>query len=265
MKKPHIHSLFCATTLSLAAVFALPAHAQSASPDSGLYTTYFFSGSTFFRYQTCGAIGSSVGCYGSGQVTPFTHLCALMEGNESVNTKTNTVTRDIYVLDAGHGAGRALWLYVYSKSDAILGTSDTVTVKKIKTIGLPTRADANAECFMAADDGYIYIGTNESSAVARVTKSDNSLETLFSAGQSSDVSSITSNRYGFVDINFGVPGTTGYGDDEFRPDGSQAGSGSSGVLLNTAVATPVPADAPAAGSPPSAAPPVLWPARRSSH
>jgi hypothetical protein len=162
-----------------------------------------------------------------------------MEGDEVVNNTTNVVTRYIYILNDGNGLGGvSMRLDVYRKTDTISSTSDSVAVTKVKSVGLPVHGDTAAKCFMAANKDYIYVGTDQSSAVNRVAKAGYAVEGLFSAGQAAHVSSISSDKYGFATVAWGTPGTSGASNFEFRPDGSSAGSGGgTQFMLNTFAAT----------------------------
>ncbi|MBZ5599529.1 MAG: hypothetical protein LAN83_14555 [Acidobacteriia bacterium] len=205
-----------------------------APPDSTLYTNYFTgAGYQNFTWIVCGSTQDSSGCYGAGSLGPFGRGGALMEGNPSTNG--NTVTRAIYVVDIASGStGNGVTLYVYKKTDTVTTSSDTVTVTLLRTVNLPLTGGSTALCSMAANNRFIFIGTDQSPQAVRVQK--NNLSTLLVGGFSPpiNVTSITADKYGYVTVTFG--GFTGgeSGNYIFGPDGSGVGDGGGAwFMLNT--------------------------------
>src|SRR5271166_1572738 len=90
---------------------------------------------------------------------PFNRVCAVVEG-EPV-TVGNTVTRSIYVLDGGSNTS-SVSLNVFKKTDIITDNADTVSITPSKKLTLPLAGGSNALCTMAANDGFIFVGTNAS-------------------------------------------------------------------------------------------------------
>jgi hypothetical protein len=214
--------------LALAAVH-LQAQASPAAPDANLYTTY--SGTpTALTWIVCGSTTESSGCYGSGSLSPFVAIGAMLEGNPSVNG--DVVTRAIYIVDAG---ANPMVLYVYTKTDTVTASSDTASVTLTDTITLPLVGGSDVSAFMAANNGFLFIGsdfigTGENTPV-RVRKSNLKVTKLeeFQGG----TLAITADQYGYVSVE--QPGAfTVYGPNgEVEEDG-----GGDQFMLGTTQALP---------------------------
>ncbi|MGA8538849.1 MAG: hypothetical protein WB566_05085 [Terriglobales bacterium] len=227
---------------------------QTGPVDATLYTSYFFDSSyQNFTWVVCGSTVATEGCYASGQLGPFGTVGAMMEGVSSGNRKAGTVTRDIYVVDVASGsAGNDVVLYVYKKMDTINALSDTVKVSLYKSVTLPLTGGSNAVCSMAANAGYLFIGTDQTPEAVRVQKSNLSLETVGGFSPPMNVTSITADAYGYVTVTFGgfLSGENGL--IQFGPDGQFEGDGGGAwFMLNTATALST------AGLPQSSSQPAL--------
>lgn len=229
----------CCPVLVLLSTFlvlglGLPASAQTAAApiDSTLFTTYnVFSGSTSVNWIVCGSTQGSSGCYGSGSLGPFGIIGAMIEGNPT--TQSNVVTRFIYVLDMGTGTGgNGVTLNVYKKTDTITTSFDTVSVTLFKTVSLPLVGGSGAKSFMAANKGFLFIGTDQSSEAVEVQKG-NLKVTPISVTSGINASSITADPYGYVTVTFGSStGTSVFG--VYAPNGglTEDGGGTQ-FMLNT--------------------------------
>jgi len=215
--------------LAIAAV--APAYGQNAAPpptpppDSTLYTSYF-SGSGYqnISWVVCGSTQQSSGCYSSGSLGPFGRAGALIEGNQSV--QGNTVTRAIYVVDIGSGSGgNGVTLYVYKKTDTVTSSYDTAVTTLTKTVTLPLIGGRTAICSMAANNGYLFIGTNQSPQAVRVQKSNLTLTQVGGFSPPINVTSITADKYGYVAVTFGGFTSGLSGNYEFGPNGQGVGDG----------------------------------------
>ena len=184
-------------------------------PDSGFYTTYdTYDSFANLAWTVCGSTQVNSGCYGIGYLGPFGHAGALIEGNESVSG--GTVTRNLYVVDDADG-GTGVKLYVYTKTDVVTSSGDTVTVNLTNTIALPLVGGANAKTYMAANDRYLYIGTNLGPSAVSVQKS--TLAMWQFTEDFTNLSSITSDKYGYVTVTTG-DGFVAFGpSDNFEEDG----------------------------------------------
>jgi len=139
---------------------------------------------------------------------------------------TNTVTRKIYVVDVASGSsGTGVTLYVYKKTDTITASFDTISVKLVNTVTLSLIGGTSAVCSMAANSGFLFIGTDQSPQAVRVQKSNLSTTLVGGFSPPINVTSITSDKYGYVTVTFG--GFTG-GEDgfyTFGPNGQSEGDG----------------------------------------
>ena len=168
MRRKIVFLMVVATTLIFANVSYgqnSPAPAASGSPiDATLFTTYTIdSAHTNVSWLVCGSTQNTSGCYASGNLGPFGKVGALMEGNPKTDLSTNTVTRAIYVLDIASGSNlNEVELSVYTKTDTITPDFDTVSVTLSKTVSLPLVGGTSAGASMAANNKFLFIGTNRS-------------------------------------------------------------------------------------------------------
>jgi len=234
-----IRSLSALATAIL--LLAFTAYAQqtavpAAPPDANLYTNYSFStGYQNVNWIVCGSTQSTSGCYDFGSMGPFGKAGALIEGNQAVNTTTNTVTRLIFVVDIAAGSsGTDTILYVYKKTDVITSTFDTVTVTLLRSVPLTLIGGSTAICSLAANNGFLFIGTDQTPFAVRVQKSNMAVTQVGGFSPPINVTSITSDKYGFVTVTFG--GSFNGGFYAFGPTGSlvEDGGGSDFMLSTTA-------------------------------
>lgn len=211
----------------------------SAPIDGTLFTTYTPSTTqTSVIWFVCGSTQNTGGCYGSGNLGPFGKVGALIEGNPTTDTSTNTVTRLIYVLDVASGSNHnAVKLYIYKKTDMINPDFDDVTVALTKSANLPLVGGTSALASMAGDQRFLYIGTDQSSNVIQLQKSPLAATSTAGAG---NVSAITANQYGYVTVSFGSFKTTSGNSAVFSPSGVivQSGGGATFTLNTIQAALP---------------------------
>lgn len=220
------------------ATFALMTGAvpvRATSLDSTLFTTYTMNATrTNLTWYVCGSIpGLSSGCYGSGFLGPFHKIGAMIEGLPSQNLTTGTVTRYIYILDENYASGpNGVALYVYKKVDTIVAGSDTITVTLLKTVILPLTGGSSTVSSMAANQKFLYVGTNQDSLAVQLKKSTFAIYQYAEIGTAT-VESITADHYGFVTTTW----ITSSGSTAFivmDPNGlAQEGGGGSEFMLNT--------------------------------
>lgn len=222
---------------------ALPIRGQNATkappPDATLFTTYSLSSldQTVF-WDVCGSTALTGGCFASGSLGPFGKAGALMEGNPSVDLNTNTVTRAIYVVDiASGGGGNGVVLYVYKKTDTVSSTFDTVTVTLSETVTLPLTGGSTALCSMAANNSFLFVGTDQSPQAVRVHKSSFTVTQVGGFFPPINVAAITADKYGYVTVTQGHFSGGESGFSVFGPDGTlQEDGGGASFMLNTVTA-----------------------------
>jgi hypothetical protein len=225
------------SVLALALVALVPLQARSSSapptaPDSTLYTTYALSTGdtgTFVSWSVCGSTQQSEGCYAGGNLGPFVAVGAMLEGNPSV--KANVVSRAIYVVDSG---GSPVKLYVYEKTDTVTSSDDTVSVTLTHTVDLSLTGGSTALCSMAANDTFLFIGTNEGDQALSIRKSN--LKVTEVGVYALGVGSITADQYGYITVT-----EIGLGSfSVFSPNGeSVEDGGGADFMLGTTQAVPV--------------------------
>jgi hypothetical protein len=220
------HFLVAIILLTFAAIPPLQAQelaAQTTAIDSTLYTTYS-GGRTTVYWTVCGATQQSEGCYDSGSIGPFVGVGAMLEGDPSV--KGNEVTRLIYVVDSG--SATSVKLYVYRKVDTITVDFDTTTVTLARTVTLPLIGGNSVVCFMAANRGFLFIATDQTSYAVEVRKSKLSVSNVGGFSPPINVTSITADQYGYVTV------TQAGGFTVLGPDGLlQEDGGGTDFVLNT--------------------------------
>jgi hypothetical protein len=230
-------------TLAFRAVFALalialvPRQARSSSalptaPDSTLYTTYALSSSdtgTIVSWAVCGSTQQSEGCYAAGNLGPFVVVGAMLEGNPSV--KGNVVSRAIYIVDSG---GSPVKLYVYEKTDTVTSSDDTVSVTLTHTVDLSLTGGSTALCSMAANNNFLFIGTNQGDQALSIRKSN--LKVTEVGVYALGVGSITADQYGYITVTETELGSFSV----FNPNGeSVEDGGGADFMLGTTQAVPI--------------------------
>jgi hypothetical protein len=220
-----------AMVVGLGMTFSALAQAAQALPiDSTLFTTYESNGNNNIAWVTCGSTKNTNGCYGADTLGPFNRVCAVMEG-EPV-TVGNTVTRSIYILDGGSSTSRVS-LNVFKKTDIITTNSDTVSITPGKKLTLPLTGGSNALCGMAANDGFIFVGTDASPNAVKVNKLTYSLTQLGGFSPPLPVTAITANDYGYVTVTQEAA-TQGSGFSVYGPNGMlQEDGGGAPFIPNT--------------------------------
>jgi hypothetical protein len=200
--------------------------------DSGLFTTYTTdSAKTTLYWVVCGSIGKGDGCYGAGQLGPFGQIGSIVESAKVIDIREGTVTRFLYVVDQAYGSGQnGVALYVYRRVDTIASSNDHTTFTLKKPISLPLVGGSQAVTFLAANKGYLVIGTSNSTAQVEVNKRTYVITPLTIISQAPN--SITADNYGYVTVtsanSFAVVG----------PDGAlQEDGGGSPFMINDLLGT----------------------------
>lgn len=163
--------------------------------DAKLYTTYGVAADgTSIDYEICGPGG----CRGAGNIAPFDRACAIMEGKPS--TQDHVTTRAIYVLDKRSAERSEVTFYVYTRTDTITRNGIDFQIVLTAKIPLGIQAGSKARCFMAANDRFVYVGTDKSTTGLSIDKASLSLD--MAGGE--NIQSITASDKGFVCIS--IPG-----------------------------------------------------------
>ena len=226
-----------ALALVLCATSLLPAQNTVIPPDSTLYTNYeLFNNLTTVLWSVCGQTQQTDGCYGSGRLGPFGQVGAMIEGIAFVNG--NTVTRGIYVIDSASGSsGDGVELYVYKKVDVVSQSDDIVTVTLEKTVNLPLVGGTSALVSMAANTGFLFIGTDQSPQAVRVQKNNLAITQLGGFSPPINVTAITADGYGYVTVTQGGFENGENGFSVYSPNGGGEGDGGGAdFMLNTRTA-----------------------------
>jgi hypothetical protein len=204
-------------------------------PDASIFATYSIgigANAQYVDWIVCGGLPNASGCFANGELGPFGTVGALLEGPPV--TKGNVVTRRIYVLDTASGtAANSVTLNVYKRVDVITSSSDAITVSAVAQRKLVLAGGANARPSMAANRGYLYIGTNLDPRVVQVKQSNNSVVVNAGYAPGANVSAINANSLGYTAITFGSnSGFSGF--IVFNPDGTQGeGGGGASFTLGT--------------------------------
>jgi len=125
-------------------------------------------------------------------------------------------------------------LNVYRRTDKITSSFDTTAITLIKSVALPLTGGSAASCFMAGNVGYLFVGTDQSPFAVRVQKNNYAVSEIGGFSPPVNVSSITSDPYGFITVTFGgfLSGESGF--YQFNPNGEGvADGGGAWFMLNS--------------------------------
>jgi len=225
--------------VALALCVPLQVQAQTPAPDATLFTVYSISPDrTSVNWIVCGSTLVVIGCNGSSSLGThlgtFGHVGAMLESAPVVSG--NTATRQIYVLDTASGSGAmGVTLYVYTEViDEEMVMSATVT--PTTSLSLPLTGGSSVIASMAANNSYLFIGTNQDHEAVGVSKSTWATSTLRTYYPPTNVvASITATSYGWVTITYATPGDASTaGNVIYDPDGNYWGGGSGvGFVVDT--------------------------------
>jgi hypothetical protein len=242
MPKTRIRRAIIAGGIALAVTVVPQAGAQASIdtatvlPDSTMIRTYLTTPSgTGVGITVCGTSPGISGCSAAfnganGSLGPFGKVGPIVEGNRSFISTTNTVNRYIYALDLAVNGGTGVSLLVYRLSETISSANWNISFKLIKTIPLGITGGTTAKGFMAANKGYVYIGTDQSPYVMKVAKTGYALAQLQTTYPTSgNISGITVNGGGYVSLSSGL-----YTGTVYDPNGNDLG-GPGDTVLNTAI------------------------------
>jgi hypothetical protein len=218
-------------------LFAITNPFPGAKPiDSAFFTVYSFNAQqTTINWK----VASGYGIWGFGTLGPFGRAAAMIEGSALQNRKKGTVTRDIYVVDAGYGSqGNEVALYIYQKVDQPNGGSDTVTITLLSTVILPLTGGTSSVVSMAGNSELLYIGTNQDESAVEIIKSSPLYPQSVGGVSGTTITSITSDQYGYVAITSGTGELDG-GVTVYAPGGGvQAEMSGAAFTLNTVEGVP---------------------------
>ena len=127
-------------------------------------------------------------------------------------------------------------MYKRQRVDTITPSNDSVTVTPTKTVQLPLVGGTGASCFMAANNQFLFIGTDQSAQAVEVRKSNFAVTPLSEGAVGVNVSSITADKNGNVIVTQGngVGNSPVFGFSVFGPDGKlEEDGGGASYMLNT--------------------------------
>lgn len=197
MRNARFAAVMATAVLALAASGDRALAGKKAPLDAGLFADYAASDGTSVNFTICGATQNSSGCYGGASMSPFERACAVLGGTPK--QKGDVVTRAIYVLDKRNSAKSPVTLSVYTRTDTISDSYDSVQVSLTKQIELDVKGGPKSHCFMAANDSFVYAGTDADAQIAVIDKTALSASPL--AGSATLVS-ITADERGYVAVVF---------------------------------------------------------------
>jgi hypothetical protein len=245
-----IFRCFAALAVSSSIVSTTVHSAAAATPLANLFTTYSFIGGAEISWITCGSVPQSSGCYSSGFIRRLTNACAIMEGTATVvinNTHQYVVKRPVYVMDAGT-PGNVVILNVYIKTDTVTSSNATTTIDYSTRVALPPLIGGKVECFMAGNKTALFTGTSKSPVGAEILTANLQVSQIGGFSPPANVSQITADQRGFVSLQQGTGGNTGF--YLFGPDGSlQEDGGGTAFLINNIQSVQLGASAPVSSQP----------------
>jgi hypothetical protein len=194
------------------------------APTVGNIATGYSVLGTSINWFTTGQIASS----SSGTLGPFNNACAIIEGTPE--TQANVISRIVYVLDAGNGDSETVYLYLFIETDTITSVdgvmTDVETIVPGRRVELPLTSQAATQCYMAANDGSVFVGTRANNQAVEVNKKTLAKSTYeISVGYSDNafVSQISAAEDGLVLITFGTGYSSGWA--EFDNEGTYLAAG----------------------------------------
>ncbi|WP_233840514.1 hypothetical protein [Dyella sp. 2HG41-7] len=180
--------------------------------DSELYTQYSISGSyTTLNWSVCGSTQTTSGCYASGTMGPFGKIGAVIAGAESDDYASGIATQNIYVVDEAVNGGTGVMLFVYQKKDVVTSSSDSTTTTPINAVSLSLTGGVGAHTYMVGNDNCLVVATDQGPHTLIIRKSDLSIRLIGGDSPPEAMSSITTDRNGFVVMTSGYsPSTSGF-------------------------------------------------------
>jgi hypothetical protein len=91
----------------------------------------------------------------------------------------------------------------YKKTDTVSSTFDTVTVTLSKTVSLPLVGGSSALASMAANNKFLFVGTNQSPQAVEIQKGNFAITQIGGFSPPMNVTAITTDKYGYVIVTFG--------------------------------------------------------------
>jgi hypothetical protein len=192
---------------------AMPAHAQ-------LYTTYSFT-PTSLNWTTCGSLLGSSGCFSSGSVISFGHICAVLEDKSRSQSGSYDSKQRIYVMDNNATGNNDVVLDVLEKKIVVSDNYATTTFTKIADASLPLVG--GAACQIAANNVVILAGTTQSTNAAYIVKKTLAVSSYGGFTPPLEVTTITSDASGYITVNFAGNPFTGFG--LIGPNGAEESGG----------------------------------------
>ena len=151
-------------------------------------------------------------CDGGGTLTPFGHVCAMLQGKPDVTGDTTKTI--LYVMDGGGSPTSTVTLDLFLRTDTIADlfpTNLTITtmIALLKSVPLPLLGGPTATCFMAANEKLIFAGTSQPSNAVGIERSalygpSPGVIIIGSPLSPLPVTSITADFAGYVTVNTGT-------------------------------------------------------------
>jgi hypothetical protein len=165
-----------------------------------LYTTYNFSGAGF-SWITCGSTSLSEGCYGSGTVTGFGRLCAILS-DTIVGSSTSSLQR-IYALDSEGNGKRDVVLHYLTRRISVDSSGYAYTTfTDVKDVRLPLEGGPHVACYAADNDSVIAAGTSTSTTAAVLVKPSLKVSSYGGFSPPATMTGIAADAAGNIALNF---------------------------------------------------------------
>lgn len=166
-------------------------------PDAGVFTTYQVSADkTSIAWSTCGTVPGSSGCFGSGTLTPFAHVCAVLQ--TAPVTKGLVVSRDLFVLDARRASPV---LNVFRRKNTYIDGAvlSSVTLRKRIALSMPGGVQ---DCYMAASATKVFAGVASATGAAAIDIASLSVAPVPGFSPPETVTGITADERGYVSVQY---------------------------------------------------------------
>jgi hypothetical protein len=190
-------------------VFLYGLSPASAAAANSVYTTYGWPAQTSLPWATCGSISGKEGCYQSGSLGPFGHVCALLS-DPPIATATGDMQR-VYVVDSDGNlfSSNEVVLTIYNKVDTVFSSNVVTTFNAAGSFLIGAGGGTSTHCLAAANTKFLAIASSASGIPLLFNKTTFAIKTAGNGFPPLPVSAITANAQGYITINFAASGYTG--------------------------------------------------------
>ena len=116
--------------------------------------------------------------------------------------KGDVITRAIYVLDKRNSKSAPIMINVYTRTDTITDSYDTMQVSLTRQVPLGLTGGPKSKCSMAANGAFVYAATSVDTVAAAMDKTSYAVTQLGGFSPPATIVSITADDRGYVALHF---------------------------------------------------------------